>query len=910
MKRFLLGLVLLLALCVKSPAPTVNFASPPFDITQFIVNQPGNFLGIRYPGITNINYIPGTTAYVSNQQAYLGTNNFSGGGGGGIGTLTNGLYTNAGPADTYVLGSTLFLKTNTFGGSGSSGITQLTGDGTAGPGSGSQALTLATVMASPGTYRSLTVNGKGLATAGSNPTTVAGYGLSDTWANMAAALSGTVPTASLGGGTANGLTFLNGSQNWELVVTNVVATNAGPPVLVLNDIAYINTNAFGGGGGGITALTKDVTASGSGSVAATVVGLNGTLLSSLQSGVMLNTFSTGVPSTVSSWPSLAAQLSSLIPQSALGTGSGGAGTKVLYDDQTYKTVSASGITSLSGTNAQVPSVIGSVGYTPTGFISNSTFNLQSVQKAFTFGGFQNTNWFLSSGFGSGQASGVAADLNGDGLIDFVGPRAATGVEVFTNGGYPNAFNMDQSGAAAAIITAVGTPTCIVIGDVNGDGRPDIIIQSASAVQVFTNSGTATFAQLGTNYTISGGTGVYAEDYNGDGSIDFISSSSSTAAAEYTNNGIGIFVTNSAAVFPSFAKTAFIGATAHFMGTANWDLALDIPGPNILLLTNNGVGIFFAISTNAGTITANGELGVGDFNNDGRPDLMDNVGTSSRFYVFTNNGAGVLGLYSTLIVPVSGVNYAPAAADFNMDGWQDLLVPNSTGGYVIYTNSLPAGLSAFTSFSTNLPAASSLNPFVGDFNNDGRPDIAWMGTVGALFLHGVQWDDPWYYGVFQGDASRLENGQVSVVYSSSIVTPANAWVPSVQSVNNFGTLTLGTNYVPLNAIMLHVVTANGIDLTNVLHVTVSAATSGTVTADNTHQSETTYLNSGSTITTITLALPTTTIVGRTWFLHPKSAITTLAVTGGAFVDAAVTSMTAGQTIGYQAVDTAGTYIRMQ
>ncbi len=56
----------------------------------------------------------------------------------------------------------------------------------------------------------------------------------------------------------------------------------------------------GGGGGGITALTQDVTASGSGSVAATVVGINGTLLSSLATGILYNTTSTGIPSIATS----------------------------------------------------------------------------------------------------------------------------------------------------------------------------------------------------------------------------------------------------------------------------------------------------------------------------------------------------------------------------------------------------------------------------------------------------------------------------------------------------------------------------------------------------------------------------------------------------------------------------------
>jgi hypothetical protein len=65
--------------------------------------------------------------------------------------------------DIYVLGGAV-------SGSGGSGITQLTGDVTAGPGSGSEAATLATVNSNVGSFTlaNVTVNAKGLVTAASS----------------------------------------------------------------------------------------------------------------------------------------------------------------------------------------------------------------------------------------------------------------------------------------------------------------------------------------------------------------------------------------------------------------------------------------------------------------------------------------------------------------------------------------------------------------------------------------------------------------------------------------------------------------------------------------------------------------------------------------------------------------------
>lgn len=96
-----------------------------------------------------------------------------------------------------------------------------------------------------------------------------------------------------------------------------------------------------------------------------------------------------------------------------------------------------------------------------------------------------------------------------------------------------------------------------------------------------------------------------------------------------------------------------------------------------------------------------------------------------------------------------------------------------------------------------------------------------------------------------------------------------------------------------------------------HLTTSAATSGTVTASTSYWNETVYLSSGSTIASITIALPSSgTLVGQIYRIHTKSIVTTLSVTGGSFADTAVVALTAGQTIAYQAQSTSGAYIRIQ
>lgn len=206
-------------------------------------------------------------------------------------------------------------KTVTFGLTGlqPSGnyITALTGDATA-TGPGSVPLTLATVNANVGSfnYSNITVNAKGLVTAASSNATpitsingnatpaqtiVAGTGISVSSTAGATTITNTSPSS---GGTVTSVAQTTNSVS-GLTVTGSPITTSGTLALTLAQATtstngYLSStdwNTFNGkqaAGNYITALTGDVTATGPGSVAATLATVNTNVGSFTYSSITVN----------------------------------------------------------------------------------------------------------------------------------------------------------------------------------------------------------------------------------------------------------------------------------------------------------------------------------------------------------------------------------------------------------------------------------------------------------------------------------------------------------------------------------------------------------------------------------------------------------------------------------------------
>jgi FG-GAP-like repeat/EF hand len=270
---------------------------------------------------------------------------------------------------------------------------------------------------------------------------------------------------------------------------------------------------------------------------------------------------------------------------------------------------------------------------------------------------------------------LAADINGDGYLDLISVNeAVSSLLIFTNNGR-GGFHSNTMFDVAPM------PQCAVALDITGDGHLDLVSAGSSAegnnLTVLTNNGSGGF---GFSATLPGGDEPYyvcTADVNGDGYLDLIIADVETGTLSVlTNNGSGGFGA-SAVLNVGSEPTCVVAADVN--GDGYLDLISGNYGSNTLTVwTNNGVGVF---GSNATLIVGNGPARVvaADINGDGWLDLISaNFGPyqiDSTITILTNNGAGVFGSNSTLVLGNYFDPYCLIAADLNGDGKLDLITAN-------------------------------------------------------------------------------------------------------------------------------------------------------------------------------------------------------------------------------------------
>ena len=218
--------------------------------------------------------------------------------------------------------------------------------------------------------------------------------------------------------------------------------------------------------------------------------------------------------------------------------------------------------------------------------------------------------------------------------------------------------------------------------------------------------------------------IVTADFNRDGKEDLVVLNSNGVLSLLLGNGAGAFAApKTIATLPSSSASSAKILAADFNGDGNPDvLLLAPPGNAVKVFRGHGDGTFAAAVTIADGLSAAGGLAIGDFNNDGRPDVAITGATSIS--VLLGNGSGI---FEKPIVTATSLSAAPAAlilalGDVNRDSHLDAAVTDGNGNLQIL---LGNGNGRFrllpvSGFHTEDPPSTFV---IGDFNGDGKPDIA-------------------------------------------------------------------------------------------------------------------------------------------------------------------------------------------
>ena len=286
-------------------------------------------------------------------------------------------------------------------------------------------------------------------------------------------------------------------------------------------------------------------------------------------------------------------------------------------------------------------------------------------------------------------------------------------------------------AGNAVFSPTGTsPSSVAVADFNHDGRNDLVTTNATTndVSVLLNNGADKFGPNTFPTVASPGT-IIAADFNGDGNLDTAVGTLQTSSSG--GNGITISlgdgrggVSNTQSVGSASTTSALIAADV------NNDSRLDLIAA---LNQNNAVGVFINTGNNAQLFAAPPTplisvgftiraFAVGDFNNDGRTDLVVTSSFNNSIAILFGAANGTFSAPVTFAAPVS--NALATTGDFNNDGKLDLVVTgsSSSGAGAIFTL-LGNGSGGFTQVSESIAVNNPTSIASGDFNGDSILDVA-------------------------------------------------------------------------------------------------------------------------------------------------------------------------------------------
>lgn len=526
----------------------------------------------------------------------------------------------------------------------------------------------------------------------------------------------------------------------------------------------------------------------------------------------------------------------------------------------------------------------------------------------TYSGSAQSALSFSSGYGY-QNSGhtgqfpytvLPGKFNGDNYNDLaVIYNTGSYVSIFTNYSItPGTFNTAGGDTYSVWNANYNTPYGGTVADFDGDGNLDVAAAEqtgtgAYKIVVLRGNGDGTF-QAAQAYTVGGapsGTGptaIASGDFNGDGKPDLaITLLNASKVSILINTSVSGTVSFAASVEYATALYPSAVGVADFNNDGKKDVVVQCApggaGSGILsLFRGNGDGTFQAKEDYAAGTASTTSLAIGDFDGDGYLDIAtaDQLGGAAKVQVSKHTGnTGSAQMYPTTQGGLAGYTvgnmpYAVVAADLDGDGKLDLAVPNnSSSSFSVLTNN------GFGTFLAKVDFNVHSQPYgiaAADLDNDGKTDIITVGRGGS---------------VTAGDPSGMWDPVFIRKNNTTAAVPSAPTGVSATAGNTEATVSFTPSYPNGSAVTSFTVTSNPGSLTangSSSPITITGLTNGqaytfTVTATNGQGTSSASTASGSVTPNPTTPGAPTGVSGTAGNAHISVSFSAPANNGGAAID---------------------------
>jgi ELWxxDGT repeat protein len=352
----------------------------------------------------------------------------------------------------------------------------------------------------------------------------------------------------------------------------------------------------------------------------------------------------------------------------------------------------------------------------------------------------------------GQAGSLGPEhlVNVNGVLEFDGRDSNDNIGLFRSDG--TAAGTVELAANFDSRSSIGFAPTPLTDDFNGDRSSDILWRNASgglADWTMNGGSIVSGGSLTSNGAVVAPDSSWSvagiSDFNGDGNADVLWRRTDGTLSTWIMNGSttmssGPVTSGGVAVTPGASWS--VAGVGDFDGDTRSDILWRNTDGTLVDWSMNGASITSSAPVASGGAAVKPDAswsvaGIGDFNGDGRKDILWR-NSSGEVSAWLMNGSAIA---SSGDITSGGAAVRPDASwsvagigDFNHDGDADVLWRKSDGSLAIWLmngTTITGGGSITSGGATVTPDASWHVVEIGDFNGDSNTDILWRSDSGAL-----------------------------------------------------------------------------------------------------------------------------------------------------------------------------------